>query len=217
MIDSVSRRDWLKMASLGVVGTAASGWFNVLADRAAAAASEGVKHKSCILLWMAGGPAQSHTFDVKPGGDFEAIQTTVPGVSVSEHLPMVAARMQDLVVLQSMKTGDGNHQTASYLMHTGFRKGSGGVVHPSMGAMVAADLGQPDFDLPNFVGVGNAPGSGYLGPKYAPLIVRDLSKGLPDLKPTAGTSAGTDRASLVEELDEAFMTDYQAPARRRRT
>jgi hypothetical protein len=214
MIDPVSRRDWLKMASLGVMGTAASGWFNVLADRAAAAAEAGVKHKSCILLWMAGGPAQSHTFDVKPGGDFKAIPTTVPGIHVSEHLPNVAARMKDLVVLRSMKTGDGNHQTASYLMHTGFRKGSGGVVHPSMGAMVAADLGRPDFDLPNFVGVGNAPGSGYLGPKFAPLIVRDLSKGLPDLKPPAGASAIADRASLVEELDEAFMTDYGAGSTR---
>src|SRR5271167_2612580 len=98
MIDLVSRRDWLKMASLGVVGSATSGWFNVLADRAAAAASEGVKHKSCILLWMAGGPAQSHTFDVRPGGDFKPIATTVPGVRISEHLPKVAAQMKDLVL-----------------------------------------------------------------------------------------------------------------------
>jgi uncharacterized protein (DUF1501 family) len=205
--DLVSRRDWLKLASLGVLGTSASGWFNLLADRAASAASQGVKHKSCILLWMAGGPAQSHTWDVKPGTDYKNISTAVPGIQISEHLPMLAAQAKDLAILRGMKTGDGNHQTATYLMHTGFRKGAGGVVHPSMGAMVAADLGKADFDLPNFVAVGNAPGSGYLGPKYAPLIVRDLTRGLPDLKSASNADVAS-RASLVEELDQAFMTDY---------
>jgi hypothetical protein len=210
LVDTVSRRDVLKLASLGVLGASTSGWFGLLADRAAAAASQGVKHKSCILLWMAGGPAQSHTFDVKPGGDFASIDTAVPGIRISEHLPKVAAQMKELVLLRGMKTGDGNHQTATYLMHTGFRKGTGGVVHPSLGAMVAADLGKPDFELPNFVAVGNSLGSGYLGPKYAPLIVRDLSRGLPDLKPLGGTGGTAGRASLVEELDQAFMNDYGA-------
>jgi hypothetical protein len=209
--DLVSRRDWLRTASAGLLGASASGWFGLLADRAAAA---GVKHKSCILLWMAGGPAQSHTFDVKPGGDFKAVATSVPGLRLSEHLPRLAARMKDVTVLRGMKTGDGNHQTATYLMHTGFRKGTGGVVYPSLGAMVSADLGRPDADLPNFVAVGNAQGPGYLGPKFAPLIVRDLGKGLPDLSPPAGTGNAQGRASLVEELDQAFLTDYEAGSTR---
>ena len=75
------------------------------------------------------------------------------------------------------------------------------------GAIVAADLGQPDFDLPNFVAVGNTLGPGYLGPKYAPLVVRDLSRGLPDLKPAPGVTDPADRANLVEELDNAFRED----------
>ena len=64
-----------------------SGWFGLLARQAGAAAKQGVKHKSCILLWMAGGPAQSHTFDLKPGGDFKADRLAVPGIQISEHLP----------------------------------------------------------------------------------------------------------------------------------
>ena len=68
--------------------------------------------------------------------------------------------------------------------------------------------------LPNFVAVGNGLGSGYLGPKYAPLIVRDLARGLPDLAPAAGVSDIDDRASLVEELDQAFLTDYAAAAKK---
>jgi uncharacterized protein (DUF1501 family) len=205
---TVSRRDWLRLSSLGVLGASASGWFGLLADRARAAAGEGVKHKSCILLWMQGGPAQSHTFDLKPGGDFKPVATAAPGVQVSEHLPKLARQAKDFAVVRGMSTGDNNHPTATYLMHTGHRQGTGGVVHPSLGAMVAADLGRPDFDLPSFVAVGPTLGAGYLGPKYAPLVVGELGKSLPDLKP--GADDLDDRASLVEELDRAFLTDYGA-------
>ena len=110
-----------------------------------------------------------------------------------------------------MKTGDGNHRTATYLMHTGFRQGSGGgLVHPSLGAMVAAELGQPGFELPNYVAVGNAMGPGYLGPKFAPLAINDFERGLPDLKAVGGQTEMDNRASLVEELDQAFLSDYGA-------
>src|SRR5437660_11910185 len=108
---TLSRRDWLKLSAAGVLGGSASGWFGLLADRAARAASQGAKTKSCILLWMAGGPSQAHTFDLKPGGDYQAISTAVPGIQVSEHLPKVAQQMQHLTLLRSMKTGDGNHRS----------------------------------------------------------------------------------------------------------
>jgi uncharacterized protein (DUF1501 family) len=205
-----SRRDLFKLAAAGVATASASGWFGLLADRAARAASQGTKHKSCILLWMAGGPAQSHTFDLKSGSEYKAIPTSVPGVQISEYLPKIAKQMQNLALLRSMKTGDGNHRTATYLMHTGFRQGSGGgLVHPSLGAMVASELGQPGFELPNYVSVGNSMGPGYLGPKFAPLTVNDFDRGLPDLKPF-GSGNVDERVSLVEELDKAFLSDYGA-------
>jgi hypothetical protein len=203
-----SRRDLLRLAAAGVATASTSGWFGLLADRAARAASQGTKHKSCILLWMQGGPAQSHTFDLKPGGEYKPISTSVPGIQISEHLPTIAKQMQNMALLRSMKTGDGNHRTATYLMHTGFRQGSGGgLVHPSLGAIVANELGRPDFELPNYVAVGNGMGPGYLGPKFAPLIVNDFERGLPDLKAIAGANVD-ERVSLVEELDKAFLSDY---------
>src|SRR5262249_1461029 len=67
-----------------------------------------------------------------------------------------------------------------------------------------------DFELPNFVAVGNTLGPGYLGPKNAPLMVGDFERGLPDLKPFTDQSDIDSKASLVDELDKAFMTDYQA-------
>ncbi|MFO0807232.1 MAG: DUF1501 domain-containing protein [Gemmataceae bacterium] len=208
---TISRRDLMKLSAAGVLGASASGWFELLAARA----STTTRPKSCILLWMAGGPAQSHTFDLKPGGDYKSISTSVPGVQVSEHLPKLAKQAQHLAILRSMKTGDGNHRTATYLMHTGFRQGSGGgLVHPSLGAMVASDLGRADFELPNFVAVGNSLGPGHLGPKFAPLVVNDFERGLPDLQPFGGQSETDERATLVEELDKAFLNDYQANSTR---
>ena len=130
----LSRREASQLTAAGVLSTSVSGWFNVLASRAASASEQGVRHKSCILLWMAGGPAQSHTFDVKPGGDFKPIATAVPGIQISEHLPAIAKQMNNLALLRGMRTGDANHPTGTYLMHTGFRKGTGGAVHPSLGA-----------------------------------------------------------------------------------
>src|SRR5262249_43070657 len=82
----MTRRDLLKLSAAGVLGASVSGWFGVLAGRAAEAAKQGAKHKSCILLWMNGGPAQSHTFDLKDGSEYKAIPTSVPGIQISEHL-----------------------------------------------------------------------------------------------------------------------------------
>src|SRR5437867_1982659 len=121
MIGNLSRRDWLRLSAAGVLGGCVAPWFGVLTARAREEAATGVKHKSCILLWMQGGPAQSHTFDLKPGGAYKPISTAVSGIQISEHLPTVAKQMKHMTLLRGMKTGDGNHQTAQYLMHTGFR------------------------------------------------------------------------------------------------
>src|SRR5262245_31278269 len=86
----VSRRQWLTGVSGAVLGTSLSGWLGSLA---AAAATERPK-RSCIVLWMNGGPSQTDTFDMKPGhengGPFKPITTRVPGISVCEHLPGIA-------------------------------------------------------------------------------------------------------------------------------
>src|SRR5256885_4699468 len=83
-----SRRQWLKAASLGLLGYSASGWFPLLADTLA---SDPKRRRHCILLWMTGGPTQTDTFDMKPGhangGQFKEVATQAPGLRFSEHLP----------------------------------------------------------------------------------------------------------------------------------
>src|SRR4051795_944829 len=106
-LSNLSRRDLLKLSAAGVAATSASGWLNVLATHAAQAKT---KTKSCIVLWMDGGPSHKDTFDMKPGtkdgGEFKPIPTSVPGIQISEHLPKTARLMQHAAILRGMSTGE---------------------------------------------------------------------------------------------------------------
>src|SRR4051794_41261581 len=120
----LSRRDLLRFTAAGAALTSMSGWLDVLA---ADVAKTGVKHKSCILLWMDGGPSQKDTFDMKPGtkdaGEFKPIQTAVPGIEISEHFPRFAKLTNHAAFLRTMTTPEGGHARAKYYMHTGYREG----------------------------------------------------------------------------------------------
>jgi len=213
----LSRRDLLKLSAAGVTGVSMSGWLNVLASRAAQGASQGQKHKSCILLWMDGGPSHKDTFDLKPGtpdgGEFKPIATSAPGIEISEHLPNVAKVMEHGALLRGMSTGEGSHGRAKYYLHTGYKEGVGGLVYPSMGSIVSSEFGRPDFPLPNFVTVGNRSyGSGFMGPRHQPLVIADAARGVENLKPLVADQQFDSRVGLLQEMEQAFFRDYQAGA-----
>src|SRR5512134_2653853 len=132
----LSRREWLKLSAAGVVASSVSGWFESLAD--AAAATPKRKSKSCILLWMNGGPSQMDTFDLKPGhangGPFKEIPTNVPGIKISEHLPKLAKHADRMAIIRSMSTREADHGRATYLMRTG-RMPGGPIQFPGMGSV----------------------------------------------------------------------------------
>ena len=81
--------------------------------------------KSCIILFLFGGPSQHATWDPKPGapaqvrGDFGAIATTVPGLSIGELLPRTALATDKICLLRAMSTGDYAHSSSGYYMLTG--------------------------------------------------------------------------------------------------
>lgn len=172
-----TRRDFLRFSLASAYGLSYSSLLPQLAR--AAAESEG-KHKACLLLWMAGGPSQSDTFDLKPGhpngGPSKAIATSVPGIQISENLPGVAQRMKDLAIIRSLTTPEGDHDRATRLMLTGHRPGQAAVNYPSVGSLFAKELGDAESELPHYVSISpfqfnEAAGPGFLGPNYAPLIV----------------------------------------------
>src|SRR5690242_12262691 len=113
----LSRRDWLKLASVGALGASSSGWLKVLADDAA---RNPQRKRSCILLWMSGGPSQLDTFDLKPGhangGPFKAIDTSAPGVQFSEHFAQLAKHANHLAIVRSMNSKEGDHGRATFLL-----------------------------------------------------------------------------------------------------
>src|SRR5579871_4184607 len=102
--DDFSRRDLLKISLASAFGVSCSGWLSVLARAAEKGAAAGGKQRSCILLWMNGGPSQLDTFDLKPGhkngGPFKEIATAVPGIKISEHLPQLARQMKEMVLVR---------------------------------------------------------------------------------------------------------------------
>src|SRR6478736_2463908 len=95
-----TRRDFVKMSLASAFGVSYSGWLSALARADAAP-----RQRSCIVLWMTGGPSQMDTFDLKPGhkngGPYEAIDTTVPGIKISEHLPKIAKHADKMAIIRS--------------------------------------------------------------------------------------------------------------------
>jgi hypothetical protein len=180
MAHELTRRDWLTLTTAGVVGYSMSGWLRRLA---AGTANHPGRRRSCILLWMNGGPSQIDTFDPKPGhangGSFRPIATSVPGVQISEHLPRLARAAQDLAIIRSMSSREADHGRATYQMRTGYLP-TGPVQYPTLGSLFSRELERPGAELPNFVSIAPYPffspaayGPGFLGPQYAPMVLGD--------------------------------------------
>ncbi|MEW4565004.1 DUF1501 domain-containing protein [Bremerella sp. JC770] len=172
-----SRRRFLQTTA-GLLGAASCSWLPQLAS---AAGSDPNRKRSCILLWMAGGPAQTDTFDMKPGhangGEFKETETNVPGLRFSEHLSGLAQQADKLAIMRGMSTREGDHLRGTYLMHTGQRPG-GPLNYPSIGASLSKALKANQSALPNYVAVnpsgllnGSALSPGFLGPRYAAATV----------------------------------------------
>ncbi len=82
-------------------------------------------HRSCIVLWMSGGPSHLDIWDLKPeseksGGPFRPIDTSAPGVQICEHMPRMAKQMHHMNIIRSLDSNEGNHDRGTYLMHSGY-------------------------------------------------------------------------------------------------
>lgn len=81
--------------------------------------------KSCILIFLWGGPSQLETWDLKPDatedirGSFRPIQTSVPGIMISEHFPMLAQQTHRLAIIRSMSHDDAAHLSTAHRLLTG--------------------------------------------------------------------------------------------------
>jgi len=127
----------LRLSAVGAAGVSQSGWMGALA----ADAAKNPKHKkSVILLWLAGGPATIDMWDLKPGNDnggpFKETETAAKGVKISEHFPKIAKLMNNVAIVRSMGTKEGDHQRATFVGLTGYMP-VGAIQFPSIGSLIS--------------------------------------------------------------------------------
>ena len=203
----IPRRDSLRAGALSLLGLNLPDWLRLRQAMAAEALTGGTdrpRAKACIFLFMWGGPAHQDTWDMKPlapseyRGEFQPIQTRVPGLQICEHLPKLAARADKLAIIRSMTHDDVDHTSATHYPLTGRatprRGGALAEDWPSIGSVISK-LGRGTGPLPPFVSMmpvvpNGAPrfvesshgqGAGWLGPTLDPMRI-DGDGSQPDYK-----------------------------------
>ena len=237
LCDGLTRRELLRVGGLGLAGLS----LPALLHGRAAAASGGRRARSCIQLFMWGGPSQLETFDLKPAapdavrGAFRPIATSVPGTRICEHLPRLARAADRYAILGSVTHTGVNHGTSAYHMLTGHIHLTPGTLrhptptdHPSVGCAVGR-FGRQPRDVPAHVALpsvlhdgdgGEVPGQGpgFLGQRWAPFLVQgDPTR--PDFSIDTLTLPGDlngrrlrERAGLQYALDRAAGRLARLPA-----
>ena len=164
-----------------------------------------------ISIWLGGGMGHIDTFDPKRKGDpkakvagsyYNSIDTAVDGVQLCEHLPKLADRMDRITAVRSVhhEVID-EHAAATNRMHTG-RKISGTVTYPSIGSIVANQLGSETDSVPPYVLIGYpnvTRGPGFLGASSGYLYLTDTSRG------PAGLSRPDGITATRQSRREAFL------------
>lgn len=162
--------------------------------------------KACIVLWMAGGAPTSLLWDVKPDNRqrIKSIETEVPGIRISEHLPKTAQIMRHLSLVRSMSTRESDVTRAAYYMRTGSIPNSV-IQYPAFGSVVSRELGdnRPGLKLPGFVCIGGEPaGPGMLGNGHAAFVIKS-NQSLENAELKASNDQFSQRLRFLQELQNA--------------
>jgi hypothetical protein len=241
LCDGITRREALRVGGLGFTGLM---WSDLLRARAVAgqarpgrkSAGGFGKARACILIFNYGGPSHLETFDLKPNapreirGEFHPIATRVPGISISEHLPRLAALANRYAIIRSVTHRDNDHAIGAYLALTGYSHPKNAILGieppetpqdmPSLGSVISKirPSDRPVFpyvtlgDLRHF---GNNDGlgqdAGCLGKVHDPFIVPFVRpvNGALDMQATSTLWAKVDgrrhqeRRHLLEQMNRA--------------
>jgi hypothetical protein len=235
-----TRRHFLRRVGVGTLGLSLADYFAMPSAARGSEAMTGGRAKSCIVLYCWGGVSHHETWDLKPDapveyrGEFRPIATSVPGIRVGEHLPLLAQHADKLAIIRSIHHRSSAHGKGMYWNWTGHAPPIAEVAvnlpptrtdWPSLGAMVsrfrrapagfpnAVQLPYPLVDNNTFQAGENA---GWLGQAYDPIIVRPdrgrpyggVSRDLGALvfNPVDGvdTPRLRTRQSLANVLDQGF-------------
>ncbi len=184
-----SRRNMLKAGMAGLAGLSLPDLIRCRAQ-ASDAGSPTAGNKAVILLWMTGGPSQIDTWDPKPDrpfmnrGPFGVIPTSLPGVSICEHLPKQAAMLDRFTIIRSVDARHSNHEP-NRVFQTGNldaapRINPNGDKYPAIGSVVAKHHGPNRPGIPPYVAFQTSRShiayGGYLGQRYDPFIANRAAR-----------------------------------------
>ena len=204
LCDGLSRRHFLSVGTLALGGLSLA---DLLRLEARAAGDDTAPQKSVIFVYLPGGPSHIDLYDMKPDapveirGEFRPIKTTVPGMEISELMPLQARIAGRFSIVRGFQT-TGSHD--SRMLTTGFKPG---VYRPAFGSVVSKLRPGAGGGLPPYVTLvqetnlpfGQDPA--YLGPAHAPFALR--GNGVADLTPPKGMSLDRleDRKGLLRGFD----------------
>ena len=140
--DGITRRDALRIGSLGAVGLGLADF--LMLD---AADDSQTKGRNAIVVFLTGGQSHIDTWDMKPDagemkGEFESIETNVSGFRVCEHMPCLAKQADKYAIVRSVSHTQGAHSPGQRYLQTGNRK-IPSLEYPDYGAVVAKEHRAP--------------------------------------------------------------------------
>ncbi|MFN0168384.1 MAG: DUF1501 domain-containing protein [Bryobacteraceae bacterium] len=209
-LDAVSRRGFLNISA----GAALSALAGAAPRQLAAGATIQPTADSMILLWMAGGMAQTETFDPKRHAGFESgmspdrvlstfapIDTAVDNIKLSKGLERIGRVMDRATLIRSYQAGDLGfilHSRHQFHWHTGYAPPQT-VAMPHLGAVIARTLGPRNPDMPPFIDIGQNleiggesdavkafHTAGFLGTEYGPFLIPYPEDAASAVRPPAG-------------------------------
>lgn len=227
LCDGISRREVLRLGGLGFTGLTLSNLWQAQAAAPRRAASSFGRAKSCILIYNYGGPSHLDTLDLKPdapreiGGEFRPMATSVPGISISEHLPRLSRLADRYAIIRSVTHRDNDHAIGAYLALTGYSHPRNDILGieppatpqdlPSMGS-VLSKLRPSHRPVFSYVTLGDlrhlghhdsmGQNAGCLGSAYNPFTV-------PFARPIDGTLDMSNVTSVMAAVDVQRMRGRQ--------
>lgn len=194
-------------------GAAGISWLTPLSDLLAAEAEKapsGKPAKSLILLWLGGAASQLDTFDPHPttkiGGGVKTVSTAIKGVEFASGLEQTASIMQDVSLIRSMVSKEGDHERAFYNIKTGYRPDPT-LIHPSIGAIVCHELPEAKIEIPTHVSIlpNQWPArGGFFGAQYDAFQVYDPKGSIPDVKARVEDKRMDRRLEGLDVVESAF-------------
>lgn len=234
-MNAEERRIYSRVSRRGFMGTTAAATLAALTGREpgllrAAEPAQAATADAVIVLWMAGGMAQTETWDPKrytpfePGvrtervlSTFPSIDTAVDNIKISAGLERVARLMDRACLIRTFQAADLGfilHSRHQFHWHTGYVPPQPMAV-PHLGSVVAKVLGPKNPTVPPFIAIGqnleigaesaslkSFHTAGFLGTEYGPFLITDPADAAAAVRPPSelGDARFRSRRKAYEQL-----------------